>query len=259
MKFFRELIKGFIEGEVVWGICAGLIAGIAVLGIAEIGTAKSHAANRFSVASSAMMVPAKPRAIADIQGLDPSPQTQYMLKWIADSNDAVGMPFVIVDKKAAHIYVFDDQGNLRGDSPILLGSAVGDDTTADAGNRVDNLKPEERTTPAGRFIGQRGMNAHKEDVVWVDYDAAISMHRVLTSNKSERRLERLATPTIDDNRISQGCINIPKAFFEAYVEPTFAHQRGVVYVLPEVKPIRTVFTENHTIVGENHTLVSSTD
>ena len=39
-------------------------------------------------------------------------------------------------------------------------------------------------------------------MVWVDYDAAVSMHRVRTTNAAERRLARLASPGIDDNRIS---------------------------------------------------------
>jgi hypothetical protein len=79
--------------------------------------------------------------------------------------------------------------------------------------------PQEKTTPAGRFIGEPGRNARGEDVIWVDYDAAVSMHRVITFNAAERRLERLKTPTIEDNRISYGCINIPVEFYEATSDP----------------------------------------
>jgi hypothetical protein len=67
------------------------------------------------------------------------------------------------------------------------------------------------------------------------------MHRVLTTNPEDRRLERLATPTVDDNRISFGCINVPTAFYETYIRPTFATHRAVVYVLPEVKSVQQVF------------------
>src|SRR5206468_1038865 len=90
--------------------------------------------------------------------------------------------------------------------------------------RVADLRGE-RSTPAGRFVGERGHNARGEDVVWLDYDAAVSMHRVLTSNPEERRLERLATPTSDDKRISYGCINVPVDFYETYIQPMFATQR----------------------------------
>ena len=36
------------------------------------------------------------------------------------------------------------------------------------------------------------------------------MHPVLTTERSERREQRLATPTPTDNRVSYGCINVPK-------------------------------------------------
>jgi len=42
-------------------------------------------------------------------------------------------------------------------------------------------------------------------------------------------------------RISYGCINVPVAFYEAYVRPTVATCRTIVYVLPEIKPVRQVF------------------
>ena len=88
---------------------------------------------------------------------------------------------------------------------------------------------------------ERGRNARGEDVVWIDYDAGVSMHRVLTTNPKERRLERLSTPTVEDNRISYGCINVPVAFYETQVRPVFASRRALVYVLPDVKPVRDVF------------------
>ena len=44
------------------------------------------------------------------------------------------------------------------------------------------MLPEERTTPAGRFVAERGQNLRGEDVVWIDYDAAVLMHRVITTS-----------------------------------------------------------------------------
>ena len=67
------------------------------------------------------------------------------------------------------------------------------------------------------------------------------MHRVLTTNADERRLERLATPTPDDNRISYGCINVPVEFYENFVRPAFATRRAAVYILPEVKSLEEAF------------------
>jgi hypothetical protein len=125
---------------------------------------------------------------------------------------------------------------------VLLGLARGDASVPGIGERkMSEIRPEERTTPAGRFASEPGRNLSGEDIVWVDYDAAVSMHRVRPTVKAERRLERLATPTAADNRITYGCINVPAAFYDAYVKPALGARHGVVYVLPETSASRSVF------------------
>lgn len=56
-------------------------------------------------------------------------------------------------------------------------------------------------------------NLHGEDTVWIDYDAAVSLHRVRTVNAAERRLQHLASSSTQDWRIGYGCINVPVAFY----------------------------------------------
>jgi len=182
------------------------------------------------------------RQLADFGSRAPSPDARYLADWIADSRDNNASDFIVVDKKMATVYVFDGHARLRGASPVLLGAAIGDDTVPGIGDRpLNQIMPEERTTPAGRFVAERGRNAHNVDVVWVDYDAAVSMHRVITTNPNERRLQRLATTTVDDNRISLGCINVPVAFYESSIRPMFATRRAIVYVLPETRSVQSVF------------------
>ncbi len=162
--------------------------------------------------------------------------------WVVDSADNLGLPFVIVDKIDAKIFVFDASGHIRGAAPALLGLARGDETVPGIGDReFSDMPPETRTTPAGRFVASLGMDTRGEDVVWVDYDAAVSLHRVITTKPKERRLQRLATATPLDNRISYGCINVPKRFYEHVVHPVFFASDGIVYVLPETRPAREVF------------------
>ncbi len=103
------------------------------------------------------------------------------------------------------------------------------------------MAPQDRTTPAGRFVAAIGTNFRGEDVLWVDYDSGLSLHRVLTTKPEERRLERLATPTPNDNRISYGCINVPKKFYENIVAPAFSGTDGIVYILPESGSASTLF------------------
>lgn len=179
----------------------------------------------------------------DFGGIDTTANTRELVQWIARTGDNAGMPFVLVDKPAAQLHVFNADASLRDSTPVLLGFAPGDDTVPGIGNRpVDQVKPHERTTPAGRFVGHLGHNLTGEDVVWVDYDAAVSMHRVRpTLQPKERRAERLASATIEDNRISYGCINVPAAFYEAQLQPVFSTMSAVVYVLPEHKTLSEVF------------------
>ncbi|QGW85109.1 L,D-transpeptidase [Variovorax paradoxus] len=159
------------------------------------------------------------------------------------TQDNRGLPFAIVDKMNARVFVFGAEGTLQGASPVLLGLAQGDGSVPGIGERkLSDIRPDERTTPAGRFLSEPGINLQGEDIVWVDYSAAVSMHRVRTNNKSERRLERLASANAEDHRISYGCINVPTAFYDTYVKPVFGSARGVVYVLPEKQPARAYFS-----------------
>jgi hypothetical protein len=162
--------------------------------------------------------------------------------WVVDSGDNRSLPFAIVDKSDAMVFVFDDHGMLLGAAPALMGMAHGDDTVPGIGTKpLSEIHPEERTTPAGRFVASLGSDLGKLDVLWVDYDAAISLHRVIKGTPKEHRAQRLATETPLDNRISFGCINVPVEFFDRIVHPTFTGTNGIVYILPEIKSMREVF------------------
>ena len=169
--------------------------------------------------------------------------------WVVDSGDHKGLPFLIIDKLNARVFVFDASGKIRGAAAALLGSAPGDHSVPGIGEReLSDMAPADRTTPAGRFVSGIGMNFRGEDVLWVDYDAGLSLHRVLTTKPEERRLERLATPTPADNRISYDCINVPRNFYEKVVAPTFMRTDGIVYILPELRSARELFDTY--VVGE---------
>lgn len=204
------------------------------------GTAPAPLAGPDKAASG---LPRPPRQ-ADFAGQPASPEARFIANWVTDSGDNGPLSFVIIDKKHTRAYVFDPGGRLLGASPVLLGAATGDESVSGIGQRpLSQVQPEERTTPAGRFMGEPGRNASGEDIVWVDYDAAVSMHRVRTGNISEQRLQRLASPSTHDNRISFGCINMPPAFYDKVLSPQFRARYGVVYVLPDVKPVREVFAQ----------------
>ena len=180
---------------------------------------------------------------ADFGWESASDDARRLANWVVASGDNQQRFFVVIDKKNTRVFVFKADGTLRGATPVLIGAAVGDDSIEGIGNRpIALVEPHERTTPAGRFEGERGRNASGEDIVWVDYEAAVSMHRVRAIEPKERRLERLASPETGDNRISYGCINVPADFYDAMLKPAFASSKGVVYVLPELKALDEVFT-----------------
>ncbi len=177
-----------------------------------------------------------------------SQSAERLAHWIVDFGDNQGMPFLIVDKPDAKVFAFHPDGRLWGAAPALLGMARGDDSMPGIGDRsLSEIPPEDRTTPAGRFVAYLGQNFHGKDILWVDYDGALSLHRVVTSNPKERRLERLATPTPLDNRISWGCINVPVQFFNEVVIPAFKGTYGVVYVLPETRSNREIFASYYVV------------
>ena len=149
--------------------------------------------------------------------------------------DNNGLPYVVVDKLEARVFVYDERGTLVATTAALLGLARGDHSVPGIGERpLAKIRPEERTTPSGRFEAETGRNATGEHVLWIDYDAALSLHRV--RNDSNGHLHRrLASATPDDNRTSYGCVTVPVPFYQSVIRPLFAGGKGVVYILPETK------------------------
>lgn len=179
---------------------------------------------------------------ADFEREAASEDVRHVADWVVETTDNHGMPFVIVDKVAARVFLFDVAGKLRGAAPALLGLALGDDSTAAIRHRkMADIGPGLRVTPAGRFLASLGHDAAGKEILWVDYENSIALHSVVTNRPKERRLQRLASPTPLDHRISWGCINVPKKFYESVVSPAFTGKQGVVYVLPETRMASKVF------------------
>ena len=197
--------------------------------------------------------PAFGRKRADFGRERASPDARQVADWVVHAGenridlDAAGdegkLPFVILDKKDARLYVFDAAGRLRGAAPALLGLGVGDTALPGIGaQELSAIAPKDRVTQAGRFVAELGVDTSRQDVLWVDHDGALAIHRVITTNPKERRAHRLGTPTPLDNRISWGCINVPVKFYNQVVQASFIGTKGIVYILPETKPLRAVFS-----------------
>jgi hypothetical protein len=176
-------------------------------------------------------------------GQEVSPTVIDLAGWVVASRDTEGYPFAIMDKDAAQILVFGGDGKLRGAAPGLFGSAEGDHSAPGvAGLALREIPGRDRTTPAGRFVGGFGPSIDAGRVLWVDHESAVSMHPTATGVPAERRAERLASPTPDDNRVTHGCINVEPGFYEGVVKPTF-EKGGVFYILPDTKSLAETFPE----------------
>lgn len=206
-------------------------------------------AAQLSLMDAEPVVVANPQKLANFGMERASQDARHVADWVVDSGDNRSMSFVIVDKLDAKVFVFNADGRLSGAAPALLGLASGDDAVPGIGSRkLLNIRPDERTTPAGRFVATLGRNLRGEEILWVDYRSSISMHSVITSNPKERRQQRLTTLTPLDNRISYGCINVPAPFYRHIVSPAFKGTSGIVYVLPEIRPVSEVFKSFYVVI-----------
>ena len=235
-----------IAGNIPMRVCAGLLAAILV---ASLVNSPAHADDSLpAIAGSVPAGDANPDAgqtgaeHAVRIDWDGPGSVKKMAAWVLTARDNGGLPFVILDKSEAKVFVFDKSGGLLGTAWALVGLARGDDSIPGIGTMpLKQITPDMRTTPAGRFVATIGYNLGKVEVLWVDYPSALSLHRVINTNPAERRLQRIVSERPDEHRISYGCINVPAPFFNTVVNPAFKDTHGIVYILPEVKDVRAVF------------------
>lgn len=211
------------------------------IALALAGTGAASARN----AKEAKDAPTETATAADElpQGQEVSDTVIELAGWVVASKDNQGYPFAIMDKAAAQILVFSGDGRLRGATPGLFGSATGDHVAPGvAGLALREIPGRDRTTPAGRFVGGYGPSIDAGRVLWVDYESAVSIHPTATGVPAEKRAERLASATPDDNRVTHGCINVSPEFYEQIIRPTF-EWGGVFYILPDKDSLAETFPE----------------
>lgn len=225
------------------GISLRTSASAAFAGLALAGSSLALPAPAFAAEKERAQEAAAPEPAIFWDDAQLSPDAQRVSQWVATSSDNNSLPYIIIDKRAASLFLFDGKGELVGHTPILIGVAAGDDATPGVGGKkLAEIGPAERTTPAGRFVAKYGLAVGRQRVLWVDYATSVALHAVITGNRRERRLERLLSPDVEDNRITFGCINVPTTFYEKSLSPLFrTKDGGIVYVLPDSKPIEEVF------------------
>lgn len=188
-------------------------------------------------------IPAAPPAPSADEQLARSAEATRLARWIAREGDNRGLPYAIVDKPGARLFLFDADHQLRAAAPVLIGIAPGDSATPGVGSKkLAELGPSEKTTPAGRFLARFGRAAGKARVLWVDYATSVAIHPIpADASPKERRRQRIRAADPAAHRITFGCINVPSALYTRSIRPRFAARGGYVYVLPDSAPIEMVF------------------
>lgn len=211
---------------------------VAVLAVSAAGPAP--AAKR-PARSPVIVSPAEPKVETE-----KSIAAARVIDWIATTGDNHSRPYIVIDKVAARAFLFDAKGKPVADAPVLVGIAMGDEATPGVGKKsLAEIGPAEKTTPAGRFLAKFGLAAGNQKVLWVDYTTSVALHPIPPGNPKERRRERMLSTDIDDNRITFGCINVPKIFYSRNVRPLFLKKGGYIYVLPDTKSLEQVFPPLH--------------
>jgi hypothetical protein len=103
---------------------------------------------------------------ADFGQQSPSAHAQHVAHGVMASGDHQGLPFVVVDKIHARVFVFNRSGQLLGSAPALVGLARGDEAVPGIGERpLSQIQPHERITPAGRFVAELDRNAAGQTIL----------------------------------------------------------------------------------------------
>lgn len=184
----------------------------------------------------------------DFRGDTVSPHVQRVAAWAVHSRDHGRYPFIIVDKLNAKATAFDPNGRLIRTVPILIGMGMGDTFPPGVTSmKMQDTQPWQRVTPAGRYLAEEGKTPDGKRVLWVDYDNAIAIHKIPSKETSQRRHERIKSDNPAEHRITFGCINVPVTFYDEVVRPHFKKHGGIVYVLPDSKPVEAVFTKIYNV------------
>ena len=170
-------------------------------------------------------------------------------------NKGNGKAFIIADKPNEMLYAFNNNGVLLGKTVMLTGKGIGDV------REKMNLSPwevasEKQVTPAGTFTGKFKFNKHYGSIITLaeTQDGAktvIAIHKTPVFSKQAREAQ-LASPTIKDNRATQGCLNAPDKFYDEVIAPNFQGE-SQIYVMPDQSDAVSFFgiqeTETKTVYG----------
>lgn len=221
MPYRKQDVRGGESRAFTWVVLATLGAVLAAGGMSTALAAAGRSAQPF---------------IGEPEAHTPSEDAREWARRVVGSDNHQGLPFAVVDKRAAQVVMHRADGTVAGSAPSLLGRQRGDHSVPGVGQRTQsgNLRIKDMTTPAGRFVAHFGRNHTGEAVLWLHEGDALALHRLRPGKLHAVRARALATQGAGGKRLSAGCVVVSAAFFDAIVTQLFEARGGIVYVLPEL-------------------------
>lgn len=168
--------------------------------------------------------------------------------YFANFNPTPGRGYMMLDKDSATQYVFNDKNELVAKITAGYGKEMGDEHNTSYKENTGRT-----TTPAGAYILS---NASTESDVKKYGEMQYSLFGVSVLGEKETlglhqtypkqlefRTSLLNTPSKEDNKFSDGCVNVPLEEFTKNIKPYFQGDGGeIMIILPDAKS-REVGTE----------------
>jgi len=204
-------------------------------------------------------LPAPKVVIANFDGAEHTTNVRIVANWVLQNTDNKGLPFSVADKQEGAVYFFDSEGNLTLKTPALFGRVIADYTSDEIlAKDTHKISDKEKITPAGRFETYNKTSTDGNGLVAIYRVGAytdLAFHKVYLKAPEERRLDRLASKTGNDNRISHGCINLPTKVAETMI-PKLKNGH-VTYILPETEKGKESFAGFESLVIPSDTNIVS--
>jgi hypothetical protein len=120
---------------------------------------------------------------------------------------------ITADKTNGTISVYWPDTNTTITKPALFGKVKSNALNLE---RYDRPGPFNNITPAGSFPVTKMVSwrLNESMLVFINGKATVlAIHPLWNGNPDQRRIQRLNSPSPDDNRITGGCINVDETFF----------------------------------------------
>lgn len=140
-------------------------------------------------------------------------------------------PFIVADKHEGTITVHYPDTKNTVISPALFGKVKADKINH---AKLDVVNGFSHITPSGTYKIKKQYSEylHTSILTFIEgKDKILAIHPVWLGMPSQQRLQRLFTKTPKDNRITDGCINVPSAFFYSVLNAL--PDDTILYILTE--------------------------